>query len=138
MTRQLVLVGSLCLMMAPLAGCGGGDGPELGYVEGTVTLDGQPLPEAQVEFQPQGEGRPSYGETDAGGRFELQFGVDQPGAMVGTHTVRITTGGMESTGDGPPTIIEEKVPPQYNTETQLEKTVEPGSNEFEFTLTTSG
>ena len=52
-----------------LTGCGS-DGPERGVVTGKVTLNGDPLPNADVEFQPE-EGSPSYGMTDEKGRYDL-------------------------------------------------------------------
>ena len=54
----------LALSMS-LAGCG--NSPPLGTVSGRVTLDGQPLAETTVEFQP-ASGSPAYGVTDAEGR----------------------------------------------------------------------
>ncbi len=64
-----------CLLIAAcLAGCGG-DGLQLVQVNGTVTLDGQPLVGAAVIFHPDG-GRPSVGETDSEGRYSLKYTVD--------------------------------------------------------------
>jgi len=116
------------------AGCGD-SGPERGEVTGTVTLDGQPLAEATVEFQPQ-EGAPSYGETDAQGRYRLGYTPEKPGAVVGKHTVSITTGRMK----GPPGSQEEvpeRVPPEYNTESTVTREVQPGENVFDFPIQTS-
>ncbi len=135
-TAILLAVG-LGLLPLGLTGCGSG-GPDLGRVEGTVTLDGKPLEGALVEFQPREEGVPSYGRTDASGQYQLQFGVDQPGAMVGTHTVRITTGGMESTGEGPAVAVPERVPAKYNVQSTLTREVESGSNTIDFELSTRG
>lgn len=132
---SILLAAVLGLLPLGLAGCGGG-GPDLGRVEGTVTLDGSPLEGALVEFQPNEEGVPSYGRTDASGQYELQFGVNQPGAMVGTHTVRITTGGMESTGEGPAVAVPERVPAQYNIQSNLTREVESGKTTIDFELST--
>src|SRR5437667_12114172 len=71
-----------------VSGCG--NSPPLGTVSGRVTLDGQPLAETTVEFQP-ASGSPSYGVTDADGRYTLAWNADQQGALVGRHTVRITS-----------------------------------------------
>ncbi|MFW6172061.1 MAG: carboxypeptidase-like regulatory domain-containing protein, partial [Planctomycetota bacterium] len=93
----LVLVSLFCL------GCGD-SGPERGYVEGTVTMDGEPLPDAVVTFQPEDTGRPSYGKTDENGHYELQYTSDKKGALVGMHRVTISTfergggGGAEGYG----------------------------------------
>lgn len=113
-----------------LLGCGGGaDGtPELGEVTGVVTLDGRPLPKAQVEFAP-ASGRPSSGETAEDGRYTLQYTADHAGAVVGAHSVKISTGGY---GDAGP--IDEKLPPRYHAETELKADVKPGNNEINFDL----
>ena len=79
------------LLLALLAaGCGGGDRPDLGRVSGTVKLGGEPLENAEVMFVPSG-GRPSMGVTNSNGHYELEYTVDAKGAVVGTHTVTIST-----------------------------------------------
>jgi hypothetical protein len=68
-------------------------------VSGTVTLDGQPLAGATINFQPITDkttaaqaGVGSFGKTDEQGRYTLQLiDPDEPGALVGRHTVTITT-----------------------------------------------
>ena len=42
----VLMIGSVCV------GCGDG-GPPLGKVQGTVTMDGNPLPSALVTFMPE-------------------------------------------------------------------------------------
>ena len=54
-------------------GCGGGRGPQLGSVTGTITLNGEPLPGVSVTFIPEDQGSPSYGGTDLNGVYRLQF-----------------------------------------------------------------
>lgn len=83
-----------CLL---IAGCGGGEDYEVVPVSGKVTLDGKPVPDLRITFQPQATenhanpGPGSYGITDKSGRFELAIAKPKgPGAVVGTHTVRIT------------------------------------------------
>ena len=72
-----------------LSGCGPG-GPELADVEGKVTVDGKPVPNAQVTFIPSAPGgSPSYGKSDAEGHYSLMFTRDKSGAMLGTHEVRV-------------------------------------------------
>ena len=57
-----------------LAGCGSED--ELATVKGKVTLNGEPLEGATVQFQPTAEGgAPSSGQTDGKGRYELMFTI---------------------------------------------------------------
>jgi len=123
--------------IAVLAGCGGApdDQPELVPVQGTVTLDGEPLADAQIVFQPE-TGRPSRGETNEQGHYELQYTPDTRGARVGTHTVRISTGRTVYDDDENPTEIPEKVPARYNENSELTKKVEPGTETIDFELST--
>jgi hypothetical protein len=113
-------------------GCNSVDHPDLGYVEGTVTLDGEPVEGAYITFFQQGS-RPSSGKTDENGYYELYYTNTAKGATPGEHTVRITTheAGDESEGiEG----TEEKIPAKYNANTELTRTVEPGNNEINFEL----
>ncbi len=66
-------------LMLMLVGCGK-SGSTLAEVSGRVTLDGQPLVGAQLDFQPEHEaGSPSFGLTDADGRYELSYKRDVKG-----------------------------------------------------------
>ncbi len=121
-----------------LSGCGGGDTPPLADVRGTVTLDGQPLPQAHVEFAPT-QGRPSQAMTDAQGRYRLMYTPDTPGAVLGSHTVRITTATSSPADEDNPDAkpAEEKVPAVYNRQSELQQDVVSGKNEFDFPLDSS-
>jgi len=131
MAAGLLLGGLACV---GAGGCGG-DGPELAPVEGTVTLDGALLPAARVVFQPQGPGAPSSGITDGQGRYELLYAPGRKGAMIGRHTVRITTYAQgRADENGEPTFTPERVPPRYNSQTGLTREVKPGANTHDFPL----
>jgi hypothetical protein len=118
-----------------LCGCGGPAHPEVGRVSGVVTLDGQPLPEATVMFQPT-EGRASIATTDSAGKYSLTYLDGVPGAKLGAHKVIIRT---EIPGeDGQPPIAKEKLPKKYHEQTELTAEVKPGTNTFDFPLTSQG
>ena len=120
--------GVLCIFLL-LAGCSKrSDRPELGQVQGTVTLDGKPLVSAAVIFMPQ-PGRASRGKTDKEGHYELTYIRDILGAKLGTNNVRISTYGEA----GPV----ELVPAKYNRQTTLAEEVKPGKNTFDFALESS-
>ena len=80
-------------LVAVAAGCGG---EKLAPVSGVVTLDGAPLADASVTFQPVAQGgidagSGSYAKTDAEGRYTLRTVTgDRRGAVVGKHVVRIS------------------------------------------------
>ncbi len=116
-----------------LTGCGS-DGPERGIVTGEVTLNGEPLQGADIEFQPD-EGSPSYGMTDRKGRYDLMYTRDKRGAMIGEHTVRITTSTTDTDARGNEVAVPQRVPPKYNARSELTRQVKPGKNKFDFELT---
>ena len=123
---------SLILALS-VTGCGG-DGPELEVVTGKVTLNGDPLPDADVEFQPD-EGSPSYGMTDDKGRYDLMYTRDKRGAMLGEHTVRIMTPTTDTDAQGNEVRVPQQVPPKYNAGSKLTREVKPGKNRIDFQLT---
>jgi predicted small lipoprotein YifL len=115
------------LLLATLAGCGTG-GPEIVPVSGRVTLDGRPLENADVVFQPDEANRPSSGRTDADGRYQLMYKRGIEGARVGEHKVLITVS-SEIVRRPPP------IPPRYNSASELRAGVKSGEdNEFNFDL----
>lgn len=101
MFRTFVTIGAAVAGLALGAGCG--QKPELGSVEGVVTLDGKPLARAAVAFFPdpaKGQNGPvSVAVTDDAGNYTLEYTVmnDQdpaqsrkhPGAVLGWHKVVI-------------------------------------------------
>ncbi len=97
-------------------------------VSGVVTLGGEPLANATVSFAPQGDGFDvagpgSSGTTDESGEYELRTFKDDRGAVVGSHTVRISTFQSKfkdlKTSDALEIVSPEYVPPQYNRNTKL-------------------
>jgi hypothetical protein len=128
------LFGSWCLVLGAscFAGCGGPQHPDVGRVSGLVTLDGKPLPDATIMFQPT-EGRASIATTDSAGKYSLLYLDGVPGAKLGAHKVIIRT---EIPGeDGQPPIAKEKLPKKYHEQTELTAEVKRGSNTFDFPLT---
>ena len=140
-SAPLLQISSLLMAVAVMTvGCGRQtEGfPELGQVEGRITLDGLSLADATVTFEPE-KGRPSSGKTDEFGQFTLMYLDDVPGAVVGTHTVRISTASvvvdMEA---GTEEFIPETVPADYNTDSMLTAEVFLGENDISLDLKTPG
>jgi hypothetical protein len=127
----------IVVVLLPLAiGCGD-SGPDLGSVEGTVTLDGQPLAKAIVDFQPtEGSERSSYdGQTDESGHYVLHATASQKGAEPGDYTVHITLPKLAADDPNAKTAI--KIPAKYNTRSELTATVKDGKNTFDWPLTSN-
>lgn len=80
--------------LAFFAGCGAG-GPDLAPASGTVTLDGVPVPDASVIFQPKAGGRPSSAITNKAGIYKMSTFEDDDGAIVGEHLVGVVKIGGE-------------------------------------------
>lgn len=114
------------------SGCGE-SGPPLGEVTGAVKLDGKPLPEALVQFQPR-KGPPSFAVTDSRGTYRLRFTTDFYGAAPGAHAVRITTARSFSKPGGEEVEVAEKLPPIYHARSQVVREVKLGGNQFDFEL----
>ncbi len=114
----------LTIALCPLCGCGSSDRPDLGTVSGTVTLNGQPLPNAEIVFQ-HPQKRFSTATTNENGRYELIYIRDIKGAAVGKHSVVITAKDAAR---------RQVVPLKYNHKTTLTADVKPGDNTFDFKL----
>lgn len=157
-TLALLLIG----LTLQSAGCNyttsEADYASLGLVQisGTVTLDGNPLPNAAVYFHNRAERIYSYGVTDANGRYSLRFDSKVMGVMPGPKEVEITTaknpaapvtdgpGGSGAEGDEEesnedsgvvaPAKSAEQVPARYNTKTELKFDVVGSDDAVDFAL----
>ena len=100
----------------------------LGEVTGTVTLDGVPLANARIVFQPESQYRASYGVTDSQGSYELIYLRDVAGAVIGRHKVLIDRlAEREGEAANP-------LPDEYNSRTKLKANIRSGSNSCDFAL----
>ncbi len=102
---------SLTICTVWLLGCGSSDeGPEVFPVTGTVTLNSEPLADADVTFYPTGDtlGAGGFGRTDAEGKFELQYNRGGMGAPAGVYRVQVSRRLMP---DGSPVPADDDTPP---------------------------
>jgi hypothetical protein len=128
----------LVLLAATIcSGCGRGNKLNLVDVTGTVTLNGEPLADAEVVFHPAGGGRPSLGKTDASGRYRLEYIAGTRGALPGEHKVSISTF-VEPDKDASDPAVQsgrkETVPASYNRQTTLRADLKARSEKVDFQL----
>jgi hypothetical protein len=121
-------------------GCGGS---RTASVTGKITLDGKPLKNGRVNFQPTGDtvntGVGSFGRTDANGVYTLTL-IDEStaGAIIGKHRVTISAFDKEpDPNDDRQRGPQDRVPRKYNIASELTFDVKPGANTANFDLTTS-
>jgi hypothetical protein len=128
------LVGKQVWLALALAVAGCDRGPEIAPVTGRVVVDGKPIQNAEVTFEP-AAGRASHGHTDQDGRYELRYDRQTMGALVGSHTVRILSATEVTLPNGKFVLRPQTVPPRYNTQSELRKDVVSGeTNVFDFEL----
>lgn len=131
------------VVVSGIAGCGGppDDQPELVSVSGTVTLDGKPLANALVEFQPDGPGRPSTGTTDESGEYTLQYTDEYEGVPPGGYTVSVSLIASEEDYEEGADVNEEDEEsadsglPAMASDGSIKKTVEAGGGTIDIALT---
>ena len=131
------------------AGCSGG--PRLAEVTGTVRLNGMPLANVMVEFNPDAAtGARSTGTTDENGRYTLVCDDQRPGAIVGPHRVVLhdlaVYGGkflgrkLEQVGTKDNSILKpSRIPRHYEStaHTPLKKEVKPEPQILDLEVTSS-
>lgn len=106
-----------------------GCGPPATTVTGVVTLDGQALPEASVQFYPvNGKGQPVGTTTDNAGRYRAAVSPTPQRVVISKREV---TGYLEDKTDlvdGGSPIVEERVPARYADVTTTPLIAEPVEN----------
>lgn len=143
-------------LAAAASGCGESDGLPRQRVSGSVTLDGESLSGAWIEFRPDGAGSvTASGATIEGGRYDIPR---HEGLVPGPYRVSISkaappdgdgtapavavpksrqrTGTKAAAARGPFGFAKQLIPARYNVKSELTAKVEEGKpNAFDFTLT---
>jgi hypothetical protein len=100
-------------------------------VEGTVTIDGQPLPEGYIAFVPETSGQ-GGGSNIVNGKYTVH-------TVAGKYKVEITASKMlplppgQKGMDGATEEVRQYLPARYNTQTELTATV-PAAAKVDFEL----
>jgi hypothetical protein len=89
--RDIIFVGQgprwLLAISAVVACLGCDSGPEVVQITGRVTYQGRPVKDFAVIFVSERGGRPSMGQTDQEGKYELVYTADAKGAQLGRNKV---------------------------------------------------
>jgi hypothetical protein len=131
----------LVLAMALILALGCGERRQIGTVSGRITLDGEPLADARVNFQPTGNERNpgigSFGRTNGNGEYFLTL-IDEKGkgAIVGTHRVMIKAVAEGKADDDKTPAGKDRVPPEFNINSTLTFEVKAGHNTADWKLET--
>jgi hypothetical protein len=131
-------------LLLVMTGCGGASPDDRLPVQGTVTLDGQPMDGGVILFLPQGEGtdkRVKVGGDIMKGKYAIKAGKGpNPGLCRVEITWKRKTGRkLKNTEFGGPLVDEEVqgLPAKYHTQSTLTAEIKPsGGNTFNFDLTT--
>lgn len=133
---------AIAFALTLMAGCGGQklrDG--FADVEGTITLDGEPLPNAQVIIET--ERGSSFARTDARGHYVAEYSKTLKGAAPGAATVRISTKEVFPDEDVSQLKIDprsgdhvkpELLPDKYNRKSELKIEILEGGGPYDFAL----
>jgi hypothetical protein len=135
--RRLVCRLTALLFLSAFAGCTDSDDPLRGEVRGEVTLDGQPIDDGSISFEPIED---NVGPTSGGSIEAGHYRVRQSnGPAIGTNRVEINvprkTGRQIPHPANPGATIDEIVeaaPPKYNERSEQVVDVKPGKNTFDF------
>ena len=130
---------SSVVLMVFLTGCGPENTLNRQAVQGTVTLDGQPVSMGTIRFSPESQAGVASGGPIANGHFAIRA-VD--GLPPGRYIVRIYATEQDNRIEegAPPGLATQKpgidlIPSHYNARSELvSEVVEGEENEFEFDL----
>ncbi|MCC9606800.1 hypothetical protein LOC68_16045 [Blastopirellula sp. JC732] len=123
-----LLIGVVCL-----TGCGGDDGYAM--VEGTVTLDGQPIENGVISLVPLDGETPTAGERIENGVYKMRAPLGTKRVEISASKVVGQRAAYAGEADSPQMDITKSiVPARYNMKSELTLDVAPGINKKDFDL----
>ena len=137
MNKKRLVLGGLTVVGMMVVGCGNQE--DLPRVYGVVTLDGVPVPNANVSFYP-AQGRASLGVTNDDGYYEIKYSSETRGAEKGNYRVTISTAAPSKPTKGIDAVsapaVPESLPEIYSslTESVLTAHVTDSKNQIDFAL----
>jgi hypothetical protein len=97
--KRLLLTTLCCGACWGCGAAGGGAQTALVPVTGKVTYKGQPVAKGRIRFEPDGYGRPAFGQLKSDGTYMLTTEKDGDGVIAGHHRVTVTDTGIKSPKD---------------------------------------
>ncbi len=132
---RLSMVCTLAFVCVSIGGCSGGS--TTGTVNGTVTLDGEPLKEGLVQLIPTDGKSQTVTATIANGKFTASALPIQSMKVSFSAPKILSKKKMYDTPDSPSVdVIGELIPEKYNVKTSFKIDVKAGSQEEKYELTT--
>ena len=121
----------LLVALLTLVGCSAGDG--LVEIGGTVTFDGEPIPDGRIQFRSTEGDQQAYAGLIENGRYSLRVA---PGpASVEVRASRLIPGKFVEVNPGEKDQAGEMyIPEKYNSRTELKVTVETSKPDQNFDL----
>lgn len=120
------------ILISALVGCSGES--NLATIEGTVTLDGAPLEAGLIRFVPVDGQTPTADATITDGKFVAQVPPGEKSVAITAPKV-VGKRKLYNTPDSPSIdVVEELLPPRYNTATELKLSVEGATRDANFAL----
>jgi len=131
LTKPLIIL----LGLFVCAGCGAkrdSDLPPTIPVNGVVTYQGKPVPDASIMFYPSQGRKPATGKADASGKFQLSTFGSNDGVIAGEH--KVTVNAFEKTSEG--VSMKSAIPVKYSnpSSTPLTLTVSESDDEIKLDL----
>lgn len=142
LARYVWLLTGGCIFVATV-GCGTDDGLGRRAVSGTITLDGTPLADGSIAFEPVDKSTTSSAGVIARGKYSItrQQGLPQGKYRVVVNALKPGTGmtlpAGKSPGEEVGTPQQELIPPDWNTKSQnFIEVTESSSTEFKHEILT--
>ena len=139
--RTFCLLGCATLVVSTLAGCGAKDPLGRKAISGSVTLNGSPVAQGNIMFEPVGTAAvTSSGSVITAGKFaiEQEFGLPPGKFVVRINVPKPGTGGTFDANTLPGVMLEppeEMAPPDWNTNSKQSIEVKPdGPFEYNFDI----
>ena len=105
----------------------------MGDVNGSVTVNGQPLEEGSIRFIPVDGNKPASGGIIRNGSFTVQVPVAMQRVEIAANVVDEEKTPPNATADQ--IVMKRIVPERYSVQSELTLDVKPGLNEPEYKLT---